>query len=214
VIELSLLRVRPFAVASLALLLFSASFAGMLLSVLVWAQTAWGWSALRTGLAFAPGPLLVPVFALGAGRAIERFGGGVVAAAGCLFFGAGALWWSTMIGLDPHYLTAMLPGALLTGTGVGLALPTLTATGATSLPPQRFATGSAVLMMARQLGFTLGVAILVAVLGAPLTAEGRLAAFRHGWQAIAVSALAAAAAAALLAQRRRVPELPERELAT
>jgi EmrB/QacA subfamily drug resistance transporter len=203
VVELSLLRVRPFALSSLALLLFSVSFAGMLLSVLVWAQTAWGWSALKTGLAFAPGPLLVPVFALSAAKAVERFGGGVVAAAGCLSFATGALWWSTMIGLHANYLTGMLPGALLTGTGVGLALPTLTATGATSLAPQRFATGSAVLMMARQVGFTLGVAILVAVLGTPLTADDRLTAFRHGWETVAVSALVAAASAVLLARRRR-----------
>jgi EmrB/QacA subfamily drug resistance transporter len=203
VVELALLRVRPFAISSLALLLFSAAFAGMLLSVLLWAQTAWGWSALKTGLGFAPGPLLVPVFALGAGRFVERYGGGRVAAAGCLSFAAGALWWVLAIGLDANYLGGMLPGALLTGTGVGLALPTLTAIGATALPAQRFATGSAVLMMARQVGFTLGVAVLVAVVGTPASPAARLTAFQHGWEAVGVSALVAAAAALLLVPRRR-----------
>ena len=209
VIELALLRVRPFAVSSLALLLFSASFAASLLSIVVWAQEAWGWSPLRTGLAFAPGPLMVPVFALSAGRVIERFGAGRVAAAGCISFGLGALLWVTSMGLDAHYLTAMLPGALLTGVGVGLALPTLTAAGATALPPQRFATGSAVLMMSRQVGFTLGVAILVAVLGTPTSPQGRLDAFRHGWETVAIAALVAAASALVLVARRRPAEVPE-----
>jgi EmrB/QacA subfamily drug resistance transporter len=202
VIELELLRVRPFAVSSLALVLFSAAFAGMLLSVVVWTQLAWGWSALKTGLLFAPGPLLVPVFALNAGKAIERFGAGLVAAAGCLVFGAGALLWAASMDLHPHYLTEMLPGTLLTGVGVGLALPTLTATGATALPPQRFATGSAVLMMSRQVGFTLGVAILVAVLGTHSTPEARLVAFRHGWEAVAIAALIAAVSSLALVRRQ------------
>jgi EmrB/QacA subfamily drug resistance transporter len=202
IVELELLRVRPFAVSSVALLLFSAAFAGSLLSIVVWTQVAWGWSALKTGLLFAPGPLLVPVLALNAGKAIERLGAGVVAAAGCLCFGAGALVWAASIGVDAHYASAMLPGTLLTGVGVGLALPTLTAAGAAALPPQRFATGSAILMMSRQVGFTLGVATLVAVLGTHSTSEARLVAFRHGWEAVAVAAFVAAAAALGLVRRQ------------
>ena len=59
----------------------------------------------------------------------------------------------------------MLPGLIVTGIGVGLTLPSLAGTAAASLPPTRFATGSAVLTMSRQLGFVLGVALLVAVMG-------------------------------------------------
>jgi len=68
----------------------------------------------------------------------------------------------------------MLPGALLVGIGVGLTLPTLVAVASTSLPPERFATGSGVVTMARQVGFTLGVSVLVAVLGTPVGAVARL----------------------------------------
>ena len=46
VIELSLLRVRNFSVASGAATLYSAAFSAMLLSMLLWAQTAWHWSAV------------------------------------------------------------------------------------------------------------------------------------------------------------------------
>jgi EmrB/QacA subfamily drug resistance transporter len=201
IVELDLFRVRTFAASSLALFLFSAGFAGTLLSVLVWAQTAWHWSPLKTGLAFAPGPLMVPLFAIGAGRFGGRIGAGVLATAGCLAFAAGMLVTATRIGLQPDYLTAMLPGSLLTGIGVGLTLPTLTATAASSLPPQRFATGSAVITMARQVGFTVGVAILIAVLGTPHTQSSLLAAFHRGWLTIAGIAFLGALASLLLVRR-------------
>jgi hypothetical protein len=53
----------------------------------------------------------------------------------------------------------------ISGAGVGLVIPTLTGAGASSLAPERFATGAAVLTMGRQIGSALGIAILVAVLG-------------------------------------------------
>jgi EmrB/QacA subfamily drug resistance transporter len=208
IIELDLFRVRAFAVSTLSMFLFSAAFAGNLLSVLVWAQTAWGWSALKTGVAFLPGPLMVPLFAIGAGKVAHRVGPGVLATLGCLSFAAGTLLYATRIGLEPNYLTAMLPGALLVGTGVGLTLPTLTATAAGSLPPQRFATGSAVITMARQVGFTVGVAVLIAVLAKPVTSADRLVAFHHGWEVVAAISLLGATAAALLVRRRAPVGVP------
>jgi EmrB/QacA subfamily drug resistance transporter len=205
VLELALLRVRPFAVSNLAMLIFSASFAAMLLSIVVWVQTGWGWSAPKTGIAFAPGPLMVPLFAIGAGKVSHRIGAGTLAIVGCLVYAGGAVTWAASVGLEAHYVTTMLPGALLTGIGVGLVLPTLTATAATALPPQRFATGSAVINMARQIGYVLGVGVLVAVLGTPTTAEDRLAAFRRGWLVIAAIAVLAALSSLPLVRRRREP---------
>ena len=204
ILELDLFRVRSFAVSSIAMVLFSSAFAGSLLSVLIWAQTAWGWSALHTGLAFAPGPLMVPLFSIGAGKLAGRVSPGMLATLGCLSFAGGMLVYATRVQLQPNYLGAMLPGALLVGIGVGLTLPTLTATAASSLPAQRFATGSAVITMTRQVGFTLGVAILVAVLGRPHTAATRLDAYRHGWEVIGAIAFVAACAASLLVRRTTV----------
>jgi EmrB/QacA subfamily drug resistance transporter len=202
IVELDLFRVRTFALSTLSMFLFSAAFAGLLLSVLVWAQTAWGWSALRTGLAFAPGPLMVPLFAIGAGRLGGRIGPGVLASVGCLAFGGGTLLTAGLVGLRPAYLGGLLPGTILTGIGVGLTLPTLTATAASSLPPQRFATGSAVITMSRQVGYTFGVAILVAVLGRPHSPLGLLASYRHGWETVAGIAFLGGLASLFLVGRR------------
>jgi hypothetical protein len=87
------------------------------------------------------------------------------------------------------------------GFGVLLTLPTLVA--AASLPPDRLATGSGVISMARQLGFTLGVALFVAATGTHTRGPAELQTFRHGWLAIAVLATAAAATSLALAQPRR-----------
>ncbi len=201
-IDPGLFRVRAFTGASAVTLLFSVSFGAMLLSVVLWMQEDWGWSALRTGLAIAPGPVMVPVMSfLVTGRLIARFGASRVVAAGSTVFAAGVTWWVLSIRLIPNY-GDMVGGLLLSGIAVGLTLPTLMSTAAASLPPQSFATGSGVVTMLRQVGYAIGVAVLVAVLGAPVTAAGRLTAFRHGWIVIAAVALAGAVAAVLL---RRSP---------
>jgi MFS family permease len=103
-----------------------------------------------------------------------------------------------LVGTTPHW-REMLPGELLTGIGVGLTLPTMMGAGAASLPAERFATGSGVLSMARQIGFTLGVAIFVAVVGS----RRDLAAFRESWIAAAAAAAVAAVVALTIAPRRR-----------
>ena len=163
------------------MLMFSMAFGGMLLSVVLWLQDDWGWSALGAGLGVAPGPVMVPVFSfLIAGRLIARFGPAVVVAAGSAVLAGGVIWWALAVGLRADYPGGVLGGMLLTGAGVGLTLPTLMATAAASLPARAFATGSAVVTMIRQVGVAIGVAVLVAVLGTPDTSVGRLAAFQRG----------------------------------
>ena len=201
-IEPALFRARSYLGVSVVMLLFSMAFGGMLLSVVLWLQDDWGWSALGAGLGVAPGPVMVPVFSfLIAGRLIARFGPAVVVAAGSAVLAGGVIWWALAVGLRADYPGGVLGGMLLTGAGVGLTLPTLMATAAASLPAHAFATGSAVVTMIRQVGMAIGVAVLVAVLGTPDTSVGRLAAFQRGWWAIAAIALAGAAAAPLLHRR-------------
>ena len=83
-IEPGLFRVRTFSGASVAMLLFSISFGAMLLSIVLWMQDVWGWSALQTGLAVAPGPSHGPRFSgfLVTGPLLTRYGPAVVIGAG------------------------------------------------------------------------------------------------------------------------------------
>ena len=187
-IDRELFRLRPFTGASAVALVFSAAFGAMLLSRVLWMQDVWHWSALQAGLAIAPGPLMVPLFAFGlAGPLIARFGPGVVIAAGATVFAAGAAWWALAMGLEPDYVGDMLGGMVLTGIGVGLTLPTFMATGAAALPPHAFATGSAVVNMLRQIGLAIGVAALIAILGGH---GDVLAVYERATWAIAAIALA------------------------
>lgn len=71
VVELPMLRSRVFATATLAALLFTVAFAAMLLTSVLWCQQVWGYSAIRTGLAIAPGPLVVPVLAVLSGPVVR-----------------------------------------------------------------------------------------------------------------------------------------------
>ena len=139
-IDPGLFRVRTFSGASLVAATFSASFGAMLLSIVLWEQGAWGWSELKAGLAIAPGPLMVPCsrFWWPAGL-IAGLGAGVVVAIGSVCFAAGVGWWALCVGLRPDYVGDILGGMILTGVGVGLTLPTLMATAASSLPPPSFA---------------------------------------------------------------------------
>jgi MFS family permease len=101
---------------------------------------------------------------------------------------------------------------VVSGIGVGLTLPTAFAAGTSGLPPQRFATGSAVLSMARQIGLAVGVAVLVAVLGSPADPEATLEAFRRGWYVTA--AVAVLAGVVGVAARMPKPATAQPESAT
>jgi EmrB/QacA subfamily drug resistance transporter len=205
VIEPHLLRLPAFGTATGANVLFGTAFGAMLLLVTLWCQDVWGWSALRTGLAVAPGPLLVPFLAVGAGPLARRLGPGPVAAAGCAIYAAGGVFWRLSLSPQPDYVAHMLPGMLMTGTGVGLTLPTLVSAAVSAIPPHRFATGSGVVTMARQVGIVLGVAVLVTVLGHPAGAQA-LPAFQRATVVIAAMAVSAGLVSLLLARRDRTAE--------
>jgi EmrB/QacA subfamily drug resistance transporter len=192
VIAPALLRVRAFAWSNVTALLFSVPFAAALLTNILWMQQVWHYSALKTGFAVAPGPLMVPVFAAVAHRLARRVPAGMIVSAGCLLFGAGAVLTLTRVGASSDYAGEVLPGWLTGGAGVGFALPAILSSATAGLPPGQAATGSAVVNMSRQIGMALGVSLVVAVLGTPAGYAAAHAAFQHAWWAVAaVAALAA-----------------------
>jgi EmrB/QacA subfamily drug resistance transporter len=213
-VERELFRLRPFTGASAVALFFSAAFGAMLLSRVLWLQDVWHWSPLATGLAIAPGPIMVPLFGFGvAGRLTARIGAGRVIALGSAIFAGGAAWWALAIGLEPDYVGDMLGGMVLTGIGVGLTLPTLMATGTASLPSHSFATGSAVINMLRQIGLAIGVALLVAILGSPATPDAVLHVYeRASWVIAAIAMAGGAVGLALLGRRSASLRSPGRTM--
>ncbi|HXD55997.1 MAG TPA: MFS transporter [Solirubrobacteraceae bacterium] len=165
VVEPSMLRVRRFGLAVGASVIFFSGFGAMLLGGVLFLTGVWHEDVLTAGLMLFPGPAMATAFSIPSARLGARFGYRLPGAVGSLLFASGSLWYIARTGDTPHFLTAYLPGGILTGAGVGLVIPTLTGAGASSLAPERFATGAAVLTMGRQIGAALGVALLVAVLG-------------------------------------------------
>jgi EmrB/QacA subfamily drug resistance transporter len=206
VFELDLLKSRNFSVGSLSTFLFNAALGAMLLSSVLWVQDIWHWSALQSGLALLPGPALVPIWAVVGGKLIRKVGPGAVVMAGSVAFAAGLAWWAVALRSTPDYVNGMLGGMALTGIGVGLASPTLFGAAASSLAPARFATGSGVINMIRQIGLTVGVAMLVAITGVSAEATEQLTMFRTAWITIAGIALAAGAVGCLLRRPQAPPK--------
>lgn len=192
VMELGLWRVRSFAVANLATLVYAMGFFALFLCSALFLTTVWDYSTIQAGLAVAPGPATAGIVGALAGRLADRWGQRLLLVPGQLLFAAGVLWLATRAGATPAFLSLWLPAFVLTGVGVGLSLPSLSSAAVAALPPGRLATGGAVNNTARQVGAVLGVAILVAIIGRP-DADGALDAFQRGFVFCAACAVTCSA---------------------
>jgi EmrB/QacA subfamily drug resistance transporter len=206
VVELALFRVRSFSVANAGTLILSAGLYGMLLCHVLFLTLVWHDSVLVAGLTMSPAALMGAIVAAPAGRAADRWGQRVVVVPGAALFALGNLWFATALGLTPDFVGEWLPGAVLTGIGGGLAYPSLSSAAVAELPGDRFATGSAINAMARQLGGALGISIVVAILQGTAAGDGSDP-FRAGWLfAAAAGATSVVVAAGIGRVRARIVE--------
>ncbi len=74
--------------------------------------------------------------------------------------------------------------------------------GTSALPASSFATGSGVINMIRQIGFAVGVAIFVAIVGSAASAGDQMAAFRFAWWVMAAITALGLIPLVLLPRRR------------
>src|SRR5262245_17564374 len=186
VIELSLFRVRSFAVANAGGFVFALGFYALLLCNVLFLTGVWGYSILETGILLTPGPLAAAIAAPLGGRLSDRFGQRLVAVPGGLVFAVGALLFALGIGEQPSYLSEFLPATVLTGTGVGLSFAAFGSAAVAELPRSRYATGGAIANCFRQIGAALGISTLIVVLGTP-SATDPLANYKHAWELIALT---------------------------
>jgi EmrB/QacA subfamily drug resistance transporter len=167
IVEPELFAHRSFRIGNLGTLLFSAAFFSIVLGNVLFLTSIWGYTVLQAGLATLPGPAMTTVVSGPAGRLADRFGHRAIVVPGALFFAAGVMVLRSA-GAEPDWLGLWLPGAILTGIGIGLAFPTLGSAAVRDVAVDRFATASAVNAAFRQVGAVLGTAILVAIVGDPL----------------------------------------------
>ena len=175
---------------------------GLLMSVVfltsVFGQTALGYSALESGLAFLPlaATLVVGTHLAAHGsahlpaRTIAAIGLVVVASGGALLSRADE---------TSSYVGGLLPGLCLVGIGAGLVFAAVAGTAMNGIPAEHTGMASGFLMTGHEVGAALGVAVLSAVAGTAgslTTASGVVGAYGRGSLAIAVAATAFAALAA------------------
>jgi EmrB/QacA subfamily drug resistance transporter len=158
---LSLLRHRGFTAATGIAVLAFAVLAGFLFASSLYWQQDRHVSALGTGLALLPATLGIAVVSPVTGRLIHRLGArALLIAAGVALTTAAAL----LIAAAPgHAYLPYAAGYLLLGTGFGLANPPITNTAINGLPTRQAGVASALATTSRQIGNTLGVAVLASV---------------------------------------------------
>jgi EmrB/QacA subfamily drug resistance transporter len=202
IVEPELFTHRSFALGNLGTLLFAAAFFSLILGNVLFLTTVWGYSVLSAGLATLPGPAMTTVVSGPAGRLADRFGHRAVIVPGALVFAAGVMVLRSA-GSEPDWVGLWLPGAILTGIGIGLAFPTLGSAAVRDVADDRFATASAVNAAFRQVGAVLGTAILVAIVGDP---AGLSQALRVSDSAYLFAVLAALSSGAVALALRPVRE--------
>ncbi len=201
----TLLRIRPFAVGNVATVLAGMGFYAYLLTNILWLTYVWDYSVLVAGLALVPGALVATVVAAVLGPIAQRRGYVMFIVPGALVWAAAYVWYATQVGVTPDFMGQWLPGQVLSGLGVGATLPLLGSAALAAVPGGRYATASAVVSSARQVGGVLGIAVLVVIIGTPTpaTAADDL---RTGWWLTVGCFLACAIVAVFLGRIKAAAE--------
>jgi EmrB/QacA subfamily drug resistance transporter len=169
-LDLSLFRIRNFAVANLTTLTVYAALSGSLLFVGLFLQQVVGYSALEAGLATTPISLLLFFLSSRWGRLASGTGPRLPMTLGPLVAGAGMLL-MLRIGSDASYVADVLPAILVFGLGLSATVAPLTATVLDSVAENRVGIASGINNGVSRVAGLLAIAVLGAVISAHFGAE-------------------------------------------
>ncbi|MEM8902473.1 MAG: MFS transporter [Actinomycetota bacterium] len=155
---------RALASGSLSLLLVFALMFGSFLVVIQYLQAVLGYSAVTAAAGLLPMAAAMMGLSPIAPRLSDRFGLGNQLGVGSLLMAAG-FGVMAVATSDPSY-GAVLPGLVLTGLGVGLAMSPATTAITGSLPAEKQGVASALNDTVREFGSAVGVALIGSVLTA------------------------------------------------
>lgn len=172
-LDIRLFADRRFSAASASVTVTFFSLAGFIFLVTQYFQVLRGFSPLDTGLRILPVALSIAIGSVCGGMLAPRIGTRTVVVAGLISFGTAMAWIAGNIDTDTPYGTIIVPQMLLMGLGIGLVSTPATESIMLVLPPSRAGIGSAVNDATRELGSTLGVAVVgslfSSIFGARLT---------------------------------------------
>jgi EmrB/QacA subfamily drug resistance transporter len=215
-LDLSLFRSGTYAGANIAMLLVALSMFGVFFFVSLYMQNVLGYSAVQAGAAFLPMTLMVILVAPIAGKSSDKYGSRWLMTIGMVLLGVQLLYLS-QLGVDASFWN-LLPGFLVGGLGMSLTMTPTAAAATRAVPVEKSGVGSAVLNAMRQVGGSVGIALMGAIVAAQASGRPGVEGFMAGYErALFVAALIAFAgsivAFALVRQEAGQEAAPAAELA-
>ena len=196
-LPLELFRNRTYTGANSVILLVSLSMFGVFFFVSLFMQNILGYSAVQAGAAFLPMTLLIIVIAPIAGRLTDRFGSRWFMTGGMVLVAAQLLYFSRL-GADATFWQ-LLPAMLVGGIGMASTMTPSTAAAIRSVPVEKAGVGSAVLNAFRQVGGTMGIAVMGAIMAHQAGGQRTVESFINGFQSALTVAAGIAAVGAIVA---------------
>jgi len=178
-LDFRLFRSVPFASANLVAVCAIAATAGFLFLTSLYLQDVRGYTAVRAGLTILPMPATMALCAPLSGRMLARSGsrGPLVIAGAALTLSSAAL---SQLSSESTTMFLFITYALF-GVGVGMVSSAITNTFMSGVPKSQAGVASGMNSASRQLGTSLGVAIVGSVLASRLFAPGQRGSMRAGF---------------------------------
>jgi len=198
---LRLFRSRALTGANLIMITVGAVMFSLFFFLSQFLQDVQGYSPLRAGFAFVPMPLALIIGTQIASRLVGRLGPRPLLITGPLVGAVGLLWLSRLQVDSSYALHVGIPGALTT-FGVGLSLVPVTLAANTGVARQDAGLASGLINTTRQIGGSLGLAILLTVASSrihALAGEGPQLAITGAYDRVYLITAVVFAAGALIA---------------
>lgn len=164
-LDVKLFKIRGLATGSLNLLVVFAVMFSLFLILVQYLQAVLGYTALAASAGLLPMALIMMPLSVLAPSIAERRGLRPTLIAGMLLLAAGLVLLATLADPGRSYL-AILPGLLVLGAGVGIAMSPSTAAITSSLPEEKQGVASALNDTVRELGGAIGIALSGSILNA------------------------------------------------
>jgi EmrB/QacA subfamily drug resistance transporter len=176
VVELRLFRAGNFAIDTVVLAVVQFALVGVSVFGAIWVQDALGFGPIAAGLSLLPLTLpLLPTAPL-AGRINDEHGPRVLLGIGTLLLSL-ALGWLALV-LHKHSYPWLIPGYVAIGIALGLAISPASTDAMNAAAPRQRSQASGLTQMMRQVGGTIGLAVLGTVIADHAQATGTGAAAR------------------------------------
>src|SRR3984885_6721637 len=156
---LRIFRNRNRSGAYLIMLCVGTALFGMFFFLTIFVQQVWGYSALKTGIAYLPMVATVMAMAGISAQLVPRIGARPLLLAGSAI-ATGGMFWLSRINEHSHYASGLLGPMIVTAAGMGMLFMPLTLVALSRVADRDAGLASSLLNTGQQVGGSIGLAIL------------------------------------------------------